>query len=290
MEHGPTLVLRPVQPKAPRAVEVHFVGDCAWPEFREVHVWLAEHSRLTTAPDIAAAARQISAAPCDPELIVLAQAWPGQYTAREIELLRRQAPLARICELLGAWCEGAARTDRPAEGTIRLYWHQWLARMRPEFERTARGERTMWSLPITAGDDERLLAIPDDRPYAPRGLLAIDTPHAETARALCDACPTRGFAGIWLRAQRGPYLTGIRAAIWEVALAGRPEFVAPGDVAIPDWSADLSELRRQIGDVPIIALIDFPRAEDHAQLRAAGIASIASRPFWLDDLFRPLDW
>jgi len=269
-----------VADREPRRVAVLFVGEADWPEFRGAHEWLRGRSRLTTVANLTAAAEELGRG-CDPELIVLAQSWPGQLSPGGVERLRRLAPLARVSELLGAWCEGQARSGSPLPGTIRQSWHQWLARMTPDFQRAARGEQPTWCLPATAGDDERLLAAAQPQPQPARGLIAIHSRHAETAHALCDACPTRGFSGIWLRPRGGPYLAGIRGAIWD----------SPRGWTAAECAGELAALRQGVGlgEAPIVALVDFPRVEDCRHLTAAGAAAVVSRPFWLDDLFGQLD-
>lgn len=265
-----------------QSISVLFVGDAEHREFASVAQWLREHSQLAAAPDFAGALAWLAAAACDPDLIVLAQAWPGQFSPKQIERLRRLAPLARVSELLGSWCEGETRTGRPPGGTLRNYWHQWLPRMAPEFERAARGERPVWSLPTTATDDERLMAIAEaaaasareQQTSAPqRGLIAILLRNAAMAQALCDACPGRGYASIWLPQGRGTYLAGVRAAIWD----------APP--AIESWAQELANVGRDLKGAPIIALAGFPRKEDIERLCAAGASAVVSKPFLLDDLF-----
>jgi hypothetical protein len=291
-------------------VTVLFVGDSERTEFASTFQWLRDHSQMTSVPDFASALEQLAAQACDPELIVLAQAWPGQFSPKQIERLRRLAPLARISELLGSWCEGETRTGRPPGGTLRNYWHQWVPRMAPEFRRAARGERPVWSLPTTASDDERLLAVSDAfaagrlcvpataanlpppatmaaMPAAPGetpmtagargGLIAILLRNAAMARTLCDACPARGFAGVWLPEGRGPYLAGARAAVWD----------APPDSE--NWAEQLANVGRDLKGTPIVALASFPRIDDVDRLRAAGVAAVVSKPFWWDDLFWQLE-
>jgi hypothetical protein len=266
----------------PRPISVLFVGDSERTEFAAIFQWLRDHSQAIAAPDFAAALRQLETSDGDSELIVLAQSWPGQFSPKQIERLRRLAPLARMSELLGSWCEGESRTGRPPGGTLRNYWHQWLPRMAPEFQRAARGERPVWSLPTTATEDERLLATaeaatPALTTTAPtattRGLIAILLRNAAMAQTLCDTCAERGYASIWLPEGRGTYLAGVQAAIWD----------APP--AVDSWAGTLANVRRDLKGAPIIALANFPRVEDIERLRAAGAAAVVSKPFWLDDLF-----
>lgn len=273
-----------------QTVSVLFVGDRERGEFADVFAWLRDNARLAVAADCSAAAGHLSGGDFDPELIVVAQSWPGEFSPREIDRLRRAAPLARVSELLGSWCEGETRTGRPAGGTLRNYWHQWLPRMAPEFARAARGERSIWSLPPTATDDERLVAAGAEhrltgntagevagKDRAGRGLIAILLQNGMMARALCDACPTRGYACAWLPRGRGSYLSGVRALVWD----------APS--AVDSWAETLVSLGREWRNTPIVALASFPRIEDVARLRAAGAAAVVSKPMLLDDLFWQLE-
>ena len=102
----------------PRPISVLLVGDAERAEFAAIFQWLREHGETTVAPDFAAAMQELEARDGDPELIVLAQSWPGQFSPKQIERLRRLAPLARVDELLGSWCEGETRTGRPPGGTL----------------------------------------------------------------------------------------------------------------------------------------------------------------------------
>jgi hypothetical protein len=256
---------------APEMPVVLFVGDDAWPEFAAVHRWLQVHSHLSTAADLSSAHAQIIAAASDPELIVLAQTWPGEFSGGDVDRLRFLAPQTRLSELLGSYCEGPARTAQPTAGAIRHYWHQWVARLGPEFARRAAGLCPTWSLPLTATDEERLLALPQGAAGRDRGLIAVFSRHGQLARALCDACPHRGFAGLWIRQRARPYLAGIRAVVWDVPYSPAT------------WSGELAELKSL--NAPIVALVSFPREEDIDRLHDAGAAVVVSKPFWLDDLF-----
>lgn len=263
-------------PAAEAKPVVLFIGDAAWPEFVAVHGWIETHSHLTTCADLQSAAAQVMAGAVDPELIVLALTWPGEFSGGEVDRLRYLVPQARLSELLGSCCEGPARTAPPAPGAMRHHWHQWIARFEPEFVRRTAGQCPTWSLPLTATDEERLLALPRTSPARDRGLIVVVSRHGELARALCDACPQFGFAGLWIRPQsRGPYLAGVRAVVWE----------APCSPAA--WSSEIAEF--QSFHAPVVALTSFPRAADIERFRAAGAAAVVSQPFWLGDLFGQID-
>lgn len=108
-------------------------------------VWLVgdvEH------PDFAEAAALVRATaivgPGLPELIVLAQSRPGVIRLREIERLRRSAPLSGEVSLLGSWCEGETRTGKPAAGVRRLYWYEFPSWWRRQLVLHATGRCPDW--------------------------------------------------------------------------------------------------------------------------------------------------
>jgi hypothetical protein len=255
---------------------VLFIGDAVWPEFVEVHRWLDEHADLETAADVPRAAELVAGGSLDPLLIVVAQRWPGEFSEQNMDRLRRLAPLARFSEVLGGWSDGQTRTGEPMPATLRHYWHQWVARMAPEFARAARGECPAWGLPPTVTDEERLLAFEPMVAWRDRGLLAIHARGAEAASAVATAAASRGFATVWIRSRRLTEVAGIRAAIWVAARGASEE------------ARELAEWRAIVGGVPVAAVVSFPRVEDRELLLAAGAALVVSKPFWLDDLFAPL--
>jgi hypothetical protein len=259
------------------SIPVLFVGDAAWPEFRQVHRWLSEHTELISILDSAAAAGVVERDGFQPALIVVAERWPREFSPAAQDRLRRLAPLVRVSELLGSWCDGTSRSGDPSPGTMRLYWHQWLARMVPEFAKTAAGECPTWGLPATATDEERLLARqPPPWLSIDRGLVAIRSACTESAATLAQAAASEGFSTVRIHGPRLPHITGIRATIWGSGAAADREAV------------ELTQWRAVVGGGPIVAIVNFPRVEDSDRLLEAGADAIVSQPFWLDDLFETL--
>jgi hypothetical protein len=254
-------------------LDVVFVGDADWSEFRHVHQWLGERAALTTAADLSAALPLIERDHFEPALIVFAQRWPGEFPDRRIERLRRAAPLARFSELLGSWCEQPPAESEPVLGTLSYYWHRWVSRMAPEFALQAGGELPIWNLSPTATDEERLLEVSQRPRPRNRGLLAIHSRDAETAAVLCDAAGSRGFAAVWRRGPSLSHIAGVRAGIWDATNNSQAA------------AHEMNQWRAALAGVPTVALLDFPRAEDRECFLEAGAAAIVSKPFWLDDVF-----
>ena len=71
------------------------------------------------AGDVEAAAAVLAEDDAAVDVIVVAQARPGEFSHAQIERLRQAAPLARIVGLLGSWCEGEMRSGRPWPAAVR---------------------------------------------------------------------------------------------------------------------------------------------------------------------------
>ncbi len=249
------------------------VGDTGRAEFCEARRDLARWGAVTAAGSIAEAAVLLDDSLYSPAVIVIAQAYPGEFPAETVERLRRRAPLARLVALLGPWCEGETRSGRPWPGGIRVYWHQWPARAACELARIAGGLFSSWSLPATASEEERYLAL-SGKPNSIRdGLVAVISPHPAMQAWIAAACRRQGFATAEVRPQSETSVGALAAAIFDGSEAR---------------GVELAELRRWVAAVapaPLIALLDFPRVEDRDRALEAGAAAVLSKPLVLEDLY-----
>jgi len=260
------------------------IGDAARSEFEEpLSTIYAEHE-VHCAPDVETARALMVENSFTPDVLVVAQAFPNQFTETEIEELLRLAPLARVVSLLGAWCEGESRSGKPWPSTARLYWHQWPCRVKRQLFQLAEGRKCAWSLPLTATEEEQLLAEFESNDGHGRslitsetaseqhpGLVIIRTHSRETWELLSMACHTLGFSAVWQRDASPLAAKGAQVIIFD---SGGPE-------------EEIERLKCFVGEiqpVPVIALWSFPRIEDYRKLQAAGAAAILSKPFLITDL------
>ena len=192
----------------------------ARPEFRSTGLRCAaldELARVTRFADVAAAIAALADDLPTPHGIVLAQAYPDQFSAAAIDRLRSLAPLARLIAILGSWCEGEPRSGHPLPGVIRIYWHQAAVRIRREFPRWFQPQGSAWRLPVTATDEERLLASIHTPLPKGQGLVAIWTRRPEMEGLLADACRRVGYATVWLHPRQPARVQGAAAAIYDGA-------------------------------------------------------------------------
>jgi len=254
-----------------------FVGDPQRAEFREARASLERLGQVVDAPTLAAAQRMLGEGTLAPDVIVVAQAYPGEYTAEALDRLRRLAPLARLLGLLGSWCEGEVRTGKPWPGAIRVYWHQWLPRAERELGQLGEGLGSSWALPLTASEEERFLALAEQPLETGWGRIALVTPQFDMYDWLATACRRSGYATCWLRPPYAPMEEDLVAAIFDTTECQGEEL------------AELRHLAVRLGPLPIVALLDFPRVEDRDRALVAGAAAVLSKPVLIDDLYWQLN-
>ena len=250
------------------------VGDFDRRGFVATAAFLGAACHTEYAADIPGALAHLAVSSIFPQVIVLAWPCPGAFSASEIGRLRCAAPLARQLAVLGSWCEGEGRSGEVIPGVIRTPWHQWVPTWGRDFQSASIARLPGWSLPETAGDDERLLWRMS-RPCPPRhGLIAIASRQFDAAELYGAVCHRRGYMTVWLSDSQDLLRVSPPAAvIWD------------GDANRLD---ELSVLRNQ-SPAPIVALIDFPRTEDVQRAMEAGAAAVLGRPLLWDCLFRELD-
>lgn len=257
-----------------KSVQVLLTGDTGHREFREAVNWLTGQARVVLCPKLEGAVEWLATAEVPPFAIVVAQSRPGQFSQGQIERLHEAAPLARIVALLGSWCEGETRSGWPWPGVIRVYWHQWSARTARELAGPRAGQCGTWNLPRTATADERLLKWADQPLSRSPGVVAICTGRSSAFEALADACQAAGYRAVRFGSHQGATSRQADVVLWDDA-SGEP-----------NWCRKLQGVVARARPAPVLALLDFPRLEDHHRAICAGASQIVSKPFLLADL----DW
>ncbi len=250
---------------------VLLVGESEHHEFETAVAWLRHHTCLETVRGIDGAMQRIGGNPAGWQTVVFAQSRPGLFAARDIDRVGRALPLTHFVALLGSLCEGETRSGQPWPGVVRVYWHQWGVRCASELDSAL--QLTSWQLPRTASEVERTELLLGRSVAQEQGLVAIYTRRASYFDALAIACRLAGYASVWSSACRRPNFQGAVAALWDAETLSDAEF------------QQLQQITSLLPDVPVIALLGFPR---HNHVRAAlarGASSVVSCPFLLPDLW-----
>jgi DNA-binding NarL/FixJ family response regulator len=290
------------------------LGDVERPEFQAEEERLGRWATVCRLADASEAAEAILAQRITPEVIVVAQSFPGQFSEQAIERLRQLAPVARVLGLIGSWCEGEMRSGLPWPATARTYWHQWPARSERQLARLASGQPCAWALPPTATEEERLLAAAGEgergrgeegetrrqgdketnglHPEAQSSCFPISVPprlapchsaivvHSasfEMWEWLAAACQSRGFSAVW---QPAGTSIRVRGAAWGIFDATD---LGPGE------RDALEKMAARLRPAPVVVLMSFPRVEDRKRALSAGAAAVLSKPLLAEDLWAEMD-
>jgi hypothetical protein len=258
-------------------ISILLMGDVDRPEFAGTAALLGSVGRVDVFSNVDQAAKALVAADVVPDVIVVAQAYPGRFSHGDIDRLRRSAPLARILGLLGSWCEGETRSGQPWPAVPRIYWHQSNARVKRQLKHLVQGKCPSWGLPVTATEEERLLRNTAEPLPRQDGLIALHARRSVADDWLSAACRTRGYSTVCMRPSNYTRVEGAKAAIFD-------------GTDLNDKEIDcLRRFLDTLGKTPVIVLADFPRIEDKRHAIAAGATTVLAKPLNLDDLYWHLE-
>ncbi len=256
------------------------LGDVERPEFQAEAERLGRWATVCRLADASEAAEAILAQRIAPEVIVIAQSFPGQFSEQAIDRLRQLAPVARVLGLIGSWCEGEMRSGTPWPATARVYWHQWPARSERQLARLAGGQPCAWALPPTATEEERLLAAEGEGERGTstrRGTVVVHSASFEMWEWLAAACQSRRFSAVWQPAGTSIRVRGTAWGIFDATDLGPGERDA------------LEKMAARLRPAPVVALMSFPRVEDRKRALSAGAAAVLSKPLLAEDLWAEMD-
>ncbi|MDA7979789.1 MAG: hypothetical protein MPJ50_13560 [Pirellulales bacterium] len=80
-----------------------------------------------------------------PELFIVHQAYPAQWTPSQLNSLRAASPASRQILIEGSCCEGEGRSSDLHTGLWRIYWHQASALLEIGLKQRAAGRAAWWS-------------------------------------------------------------------------------------------------------------------------------------------------
>ena len=251
-------------------IDALFVGPWQTSEFAAAIADLNDGQSCPQFATVSAAAKALMELEVAPELLLLAQTLPGTVLQEDIDRLQKLAPLARIVVVAGTWCEGELRTGQPPRGVLRLYWYElrpwWQAAQR----RLAAGLCPSWSQPLDHFQSGRFCA--DAMVPTLPGTIAVDATDISVFESLAAAIQQTGAAAVWARSQANFHAT---VGIWDGGQLGPSELTR------------LKEFCAAV-DGNVVALLDFPRIEHVAAVRAAGASAVFGKPYVVQEVLAAL--
>ncbi|MDG2385594.1 MAG: hypothetical protein P8N76_28250 [Pirellulaceae bacterium] len=244
---------------------VLLIGCTNEPEFRAMSDWLQQNLQLTTVDDMRSIPPDLSQF----DLILIAMSLRFQFSLEAIQQLRKSVPLARICTIVGSWCEGETRSGQAWPAVERMYVHQVVARAIHE-----NWQEQIPSFPSTFSNDEYWLARGNQsRTPCPidEGILICSRDH-ESGKALALACQQAGFRTSVVR----PDTFGTHEKIGVVLYD-----------ADRNHQQRLEQIQKLANGYPaarIVTLLEFPRHDEISQIRAVGGHQVLGKPYDIDDL------
>ncbi len=263
------------------------VGNLDRDEFRAVRPALEACDRCLVAETPAQAIgllqdarkRQPAGNP-EPEWIVLAQAYPGQFPPHDLDRLRLLAPLAPVVVVEGPWSAGQWRAGRGLAGVHRVSWLDFPRHLADQWHRFRRGEtrNAEWMLPATASEEERILLAAQSPLPRGQGPVIIGAARFDSYQWISTVCRYAGLATVWCRPGQQPRLDGHWAAVFDADETASPQSQWP----------QLRRLAASVQGGPVVVLLGQPRPEDCRHAHAAGATAVLNKPLAIDQLLAAL--
>jgi len=188
-------------------LEVLLVGQTSRPEFRLVEPFLRSAARCRQVETLSDGYSLLKEKGGLPDLILLLQAYPGQFPAHQLDRIRTLAPSAPVVVVLGPWSEGEGRSGKPLPGTGRIYWYQWPARWGQQLRRWQEGKVLSWGVLPTSVEGDRLpahLSVAAQARTANKS-IGIFSLRPSQANWLFEGLKLWGLQPIWIPAPTGPW-------------------------------------------------------------------------------------
>jgi len=205
----------------------------------------------------------------------------AQYSPSDIQQLQNRLLNTRIVLIAGSLTEGERRTGMLPPDMIRCYWHQWETEVQPVFTSFCDRRYSAWGLPLTASEEERLLAIATT---IEKTRYQSKNSPLQTAVIVADDAEMQALLLDWTM-QKGYHAEAHR---W-VDFKFISEIIATSEILFDVISEDFAETlaivqllkKRSLSSTRLTVFYNSPRPDEFQQLTQAGATRIVSKPFFL---------
>ena len=224
-------------------------GENSWPEFRQAACWLRERFEVTT---------EVTA--LVPQAVVCVQRFSEDVSSARIESLRQRFPAVQWISFVGPWCVGESRAGEARTEMLPVPWDAWEAAFPVILQ-----PRSV--LPRTVAERDRVLA----RRRGLAGLtrerfIGVIAKSRESRSTLLDLVQQAGATAVAVEIPSAVESDKLNAI-------GFDEGDATEEIgSSPMW-------REVFQRVPTIVTLGFARPSEVAQLHAAGVAAVISKPY-----------
>ncbi len=224
------------------------IGAADHEEMSDISAWLQS---LGGRADVCYKAHLPQAADPAPDLIVVAQSWPDEFSSSEVNAAFGRWPLAQWVVCFGAWCESDGRTRTIWPIGLRVPARAAASRLNHVWDIVT--GRRIEPLPITASRDE---AFEFDSLFANSSDLAAAKRHGRNVLVVSPDAALR------------QWLFDLVVAWGASASVGSIDQLAAGTIVIwdvdPDWEIairEIARLRQQRSDLCVVALAGLAHPE-----------------------------
>ncbi len=261
-------------------VSAQFVGDITHSEFQPALGILQTQALLSCTSSFAATVTRLHN--WAPELLIVGQRFPGEWTPDAIKQLQSASSTARTILIDGAACEGEGRSGAHHTDTWRVYWHQAAQVLNLGLSQRAAGRSAWWSYPPElkrlaiaqtrwVGDVEEPSA--SEQPQSGVAIVVSDNP--DFAQLLADIVRAKGL---------------------EPLIAGGTQLSHFGDARLILWDCDsadevqplLQHLKANARVAPMVVLAGALRTEDFSAIQESNIV-LLGKPFDLASLNQAME-
>ncbi|MBR5710193.1 MAG: hypothetical protein IKX40_05505 [Thermoguttaceae bacterium] len=208
-----------------------------------------------------------------PDVVVMLQSYPGEYSIPEMERIIQSNPIASLILVTSSWGEGERRTGTPIRDAIRIAWYDfpcWFKRQKTLFDA---GRLSQLSLPLSASDAQRAeLDSQNEFPARTNDVFWIFSDSAVQRETL-----SRFYAPLGAQVWSG----GMTTAFPEQFPLAHPARI----VVFPDFLSDgvfkrIAQLKELNPNAAIYVIVYQPRIEEIESLRSNGADEILSPEFY----------